>query len=224
MAIRRRSEARNQDGKLSILFTLNKNKMRILLTVLIMFCTLMQQGCKKETTEPIRFEFRLEGVNGIECYSVEKCYRVKGESEVVIPDMWEGLPVLCIEGYAFLDAGEPSRLDCGAVQIIKTNAFFSLQLLKEVNLRNVRVIGEAAFVSCSSLESIVIPESVEEIGSWAFTDCTALRHVYFEGDPSVLGRYIFRKQATLYGMPGGNVEQYAQENGLSFCDIALADQ
>lgn len=189
--------------------------------MLIIFCAFMQQGCKEETT---RFEFQLTSVNGIQCYSVEECYLAKGEYDVVIPDVWEGRPVLCIEEEAFMAAGVTIRIDCGAVQIIKPRALMFLSLLKEVDLRNVRVIGDYAFDCCYNIENIVIPESVEEIGNGAFDDCSALKHVYFEGDPSVLGEDIFEINVTLYGMPGGNVEQYAKENGLSFYDIALLDQ
>ncbi|MBQ9994587.1 MAG: leucine-rich repeat domain-containing protein, partial [Clostridia bacterium] len=42
----------------------------------------------------------------------------------------------------------------------------------------VESIGMLAFVECSSLESIVIPEGVESIDEGAFFLCTSLKEVY----------------------------------------------
>ena len=189
--------------------------------MLLVLSTLTFPGCSKE--EGARFEYLFTSVNGIQCYSVQKCY-FGNDYEIVIPTQWKGLPVLSIGEEAFLPSGSIMYVDCSEVKVIQPRAFLACQYLREINLRNVQVIGDFAFDCCYALENVVIPESVTEIGNGAFDDCRSLIEVYFKGDPTILGEDIFALNVALYGMPGGNVEQYAKENGLSFCDIALADQ
>lgn len=47
--------------------------------------------------------------------------------------------------------------------------------LHDVTLGNVSVIGESAFLDCTSLCEITIPESVLEIKSEAFVGCSSLK-------------------------------------------------
>ncbi len=57
-------------------------------------------------------------------------------------------------------------------------------------------IGEDAFLGCSSLTSITIPESVTSIGDWAFYGCSSLTSVTFE-DPN--GWYVTEAQNAASG-------------------------
>ena len=42
-----------------------------------------------------------------------------------------------------------------------------------------------AFAWAPSLESIIIPKSVNYIGPWAFQGCTSLTSVFLEGNPKI---------------------------------------
>ena len=70
--------------------------------------------------------------------------------------------------------------DLEAVQLgsctIDGSAFFGCISLKEIDLGSVTEIGESAFRSCSSLQSVDLPRELTEIGDSAFRD-TALKRV-----------------------------------------------
>lgn len=56
-------------------------------------------------------------------------------------------------------------------------SFMGCNILQGVRLGNVSVIGEAAFLDCTSLKEITIPESVIEIKGEAFAGCSKLQIV-----------------------------------------------
>ena len=61
------------------------------------------------------------------------------------------------------------------VKGIKSNAFKDCVYLESITLPNtVEEIGDYAFFGCKSLKSISMPYSVAELGAFAFAECTAL--------------------------------------------------
>ena len=102
-------------------------------------------------------------------------YAVRGigscaDTEIVIPKMYEGLPVTKIRQTAFSD--------CTALTSITIPD-------------SVTEIEWFAFEGCTSLASISIPNSVTKIGRWAFSDCTALTHVFYSGTKEQWARIQF---------------------------------
>ena len=78
-------------------------------------------------------------------------------TEVVIPSVYEGLPVTSI--------GQKTFKNCSS--------------LTSVTIGNgVTRIGDFAFEDCSSLTSVTIGDGVTSIGIWAFSGCTGLKAVY----------------------------------------------
>ena len=74
----------------------------------------------------------------------------------------------------------PATYKGSAVVGIDNEAFYNCSSLTSVVIPNsVTSIGTSAFAYCSSLTSVVIPDSVTSIGKSAFKDCTALEEIYF---------------------------------------------
>jgi hypothetical protein len=82
------------------------------------------------------------------------------------------------------------------IEQITAGCFWNRQSLRNVTFRNcpVSVLGESGFEKCSSLESIVIPRSVQKIEDLCFMDCAQLVEAQFESvsQVSVLGNSAFR--------------------------------
>ncbi len=87
--------------------------------------------------------------------------------------------VVSIGSYAFYNCLMTELTIPDTVLNIGAFAFAGNVDLRKVNLgRNLRVIGESAFLSCESLREIYIPESVQRIGYNSFG---AVYKIYFEG-------------------------------------------
>lgn len=70
-------------------------------------------------------------------------------------------------------------------------SFMGCSKLKDVYLGNVTVIGESAFLDCTSLYEITIPESVLEIRSEAFAGCSFLKVVRVANRQTVIANNAF---------------------------------
>ena len=67
-------------------------------------------------------------------------------------------------------------------------------------------IGESAFEGCSGLTSVTIPNSVTSIGDWAFSECSGLTSVTIPNSVTSIGDYAFNSCSNLE-----NVYCYAEE-------------
>lgn len=114
-------------------------------------------------------EKQLDIKGGILHYQVaeDEIYITQGrvtESQVVIPDKIEGLPVTKIEKKAFLSSKQ----------------------LKEIFLpRGLKSIGDWAFAYCSQLESVWLPKRSLSIGRGIFKECEKLFSICHLDDESV---------------------------------------
>lgn len=70
-------------------------------------------------------------------------------------------------------------------------SFMGCSKLQNVKLGNVCVIGESAFLDCTSLCEITIPKSVLEIGSEAFAGCSNLKVVRVTNRQTVIANNAF---------------------------------
>jgi len=79
---------------------------------------------------------------------------------------------------------------------------------------SLRQLGESAFGRCDSLTSMVLPESLTHVGTWAFAECTSLTSVVLP-DSAELGFSVFfycyalEQKASLAGFD--KVEPYLRD-------------
>ena len=79
-----------------------------------------------------------------------------------------------------------------SVTTIGSYAFMDCSGLTSVNIPNsVKVIGDQAFQSCTSLTSITIPEGVTRINNYAFADCSGLTSVTIPNSVTSIGYGAF---------------------------------
>ncbi|MDE7213942.1 MAG: leucine-rich repeat protein [Anaeroplasmataceae bacterium] len=117
-------------------------------------------------------------------------YTVTGVGEetiLVIPAIYEGLPVTKIQGHhgtgAFAQKAITSIAIPNTITEIGQNTFYGCRDLVEVKLENesgLTTIGNNAFSACSSLINITIPKGVTHIGDAAFNNCASLESFIVE--------------------------------------------
>ncbi len=69
--------------------------------------------------------------------------------------------------------------------------------LKKVEIGNNVSISDNVFYDCTSLSSIVIPNSVTSIGTHAFDGCTSLSSIFIPNSVTSIGAYAFQYCASL---------------------------
>ncbi len=106
-------------------------------------------------------------------------YDAGSESEVIVPDTHEGLPVTAIGDEAFAGCEELIRITLPAsIQTIGVNAFSDCYSLASINLpAGITDIGQQAFENCSSLAEVIIPAGVTHIRTATFYGCSLLTGV-----------------------------------------------
>ncbi len=69
---------------------------------------------------------------------------------------------------------------------------------------SVTSIGDGAFLDCSGLTSVTIPNSVTSIGNWAFSDCSGLTSVSIGNSVTSIGNSVFSNCSSLTSVSIGN--------------------
>ena len=104
------------------------------------------------------------------------------ETEVTVPETYEGLPVVEIgEGAFYRDYADYNLEKIilpETITKIGDRAFFNCQKLKSINIpEGVTEIGREAFEECKLLQNITLPENITIISYGLFWGCTSLNNV-----------------------------------------------
>jgi hypothetical protein len=78
-------------------------------------------------------------------------------------------------------------------------------------------IGGQAFVNCTSLTSITIPDSVTSIGGSAFYECTSLTSIRFPDSVTSIGGWAFQNCTSLTSITIGNGVTSIGYQAFTFC-------
>lgn len=77
---------------------------------------------------------------------------------------------------------------------VKLPETYKGQVLKDLGTAFV-----GAFLRCTSLNSIILPKTIENIYPWSFQECTSLNKVFLEGNPTIYEQAFFGcSDVTLY--------------------------
>jgi len=132
-----------------------------------------------------------EGISSMELvgYAVSK-----GEctdTEVVIPQVYNGLPVIQVADYAFGESDVEKVVLPATIKVIKLGAFYRSNNLIDINLPASLVrIEENVFDNCIGLERITIPDGVEELNG-TFSGCVNLKEIKLPKNIRVIGGMTF---------------------------------
>lgn len=83
-------------------------------------------------------------------------------------------------------------------------------------------IGDYAFYSCDKLKEVVFPETLETVGQSAYYDCNNVEEIIISTSVLSIGKYAFDNcpKLCLYGYENSYAEEYALDNDIPFIAIA----
>ena len=116
------------------------------------------------------------------------------EGELIVP---EGL---VIDNYAFEGANGLTKISLAALVIdtIPNYAFQNCTSLEEVVLpETIKTIGTQAFDGCISLKKVNLPEGLTEIKNYAFQNCTSLEEVVLPDTVETVGTFAWSGDTSL---------------------------
>lgn len=115
------------------------------------------------------------------------------ETSIVIPDFYEGEPVVAIGSNVIHNESKIIKIKLpNTIEIIKSEAFSNCHEIIKIKLpEKLRIIEKLAFFGCINLSEIILPKSVEVIGDKCFTYCYLLKKVVAHNKKIKVGKDIF---------------------------------
>ena len=119
------------------------------------------------------------------CSANNEIWYTSSDGNIVTPNSTSALPTIVSNTYV----DGKGIIKCASdITSIGENAFYSCSSLTSVIIPNsVTSIGELAFNACSGLSTVTIPDSVKTIGSDAFSRCSSLSSVTIPNSVTSIG-------------------------------------
>ncbi len=122
----------------------------------------------------------------------------KGKEGAFSYDLYEDYAVITRVETSIVTAEIPAVLEEKPVMAIGENAFLGCSMMTSVTLPDtVREIGRCAFFGCDLLPGISLPETMNTIGESAFANCATLAQVKIPGSVKNIGLGVFDGTAFL---------------------------
>lgn len=110
------------------------------------------------------------------------------------PDTSYSLPDACqtVEDWAFIGAQYLEQINLNQVKSIGEDAFCWCVSLKEIDIpEGVEILDGAAFSYCEMLERVHLPSTIKALGDRCFYSCTSLKEINLPEGLQKLGAYTF---------------------------------
>lgn len=78
-----------------------------------------------------------------------------------------------------------------SLKSIGTGAFMDTKIEKVTLPEGMEIVGDAAFKNCPSLDSIILPTSIQILGMECFSDLNSLRYLYYDCENAITPNYTF---------------------------------
>ncbi len=125
-------------------------------------------------------------------------------NNIVIPAVYDGLPVTAIDPWAFCGSNIASVIIPETVTTIGDGAFSFCASLESVTMPNVHEMGEYVFRDCYSLKNVAIGKSTT-LGARTFWYCNSLESIKFSDNIKEIGEWTFYECDNLIDVTfGGN--------------------
>lgn len=119
---------------------------------------------------------------------------------------------------AFKDCSKISTIAIpSSVLTISNSAFADCVGLTTLTLESVETIGDYAFSGCSSIQEIILPDTVTTLGTYAFYGCSQLQGVTLSKNMTIIPRYAFSDCTSLADFEILNNIQEIHSNAFRNC-------
>lgn len=101
----------------------------------------------------------------------------------------------------------------------KDNEPVDLVIPSSIYGKPVKIIASYAFDGCTSLKTVVIPDSVFEIEKCVFDNCSSLERITVYGNPNISYKSLGSDKVIIQSEPFSKAFYYAFYGGTPFCDM-----
>ena len=100
------------------------------------------------------------------------------------------------------------------LKYIGENAFYFCGIDSLVLPQSLEELGDSAFFKCTNLIDAELPPKIKKIGKWAFHGCSRLKTLTIRHDPEEIGPWICNRATTIRCYEGSKIDDYCKEYGF----------